>query len=459
MKLYNIGLNLLFLTIASLWSIMMYYTVIPWVFNFPLPMDSDLDLSAVMWVFVSISIIGSGFWFFIQLTYLVVGKKIVKNQKTLIKNYDYSSNSPMVSILIPARNEEKVIKRTIEGCLSQTYRNIEILVICHNCTDGTFDVAQSKDKRVRPLEYRTSEAGKGIALNFGVKKAEGTYVLVLDADGILSPDFINNAIPYFKKGFAGIQGKIVSANRDYNRLTKMLSLEGYMFSTPFMAVRHFLDKRTPLAGTGFMLSKKILEKIGGFSNALIEDFELSFRIFKNNNRIAYSPLSVVHDEKPADLPSMYRQRARWVKGHIDMLTQMKPESKDIMGIIYWLSPVFLMSGLISILITSFSLITFILLGFFPYEFSFVPIILWFFLLIGSYTLQFLIAIKDIGIHSIKYALNLAIVLPFSQYWYICLIKSFFVKSWANNKTVHGFIRAQDIEKIRNEQMIGLLKFN
>jgi cellulose synthase/poly-beta-1,6-N-acetylglucosamine synthase-like glycosyltransferase len=173
--------------------------------------------------------------------------------------------------------------------------------------------------------------------------------------------------------------------------------------------------------------------------------------------VGYSPLSVVYDEKPADLPLMYRQRARWVKGHVDMLTQMRPQLTDVIGIIYWLSPVFLMSGLISILVTSFSLITYVLLGFFPYEFSFIPIILWFFLLIGSYTLQFLIAVRDIGIHSIKYALNLAIILPFSQYWYICLIKSFFVKSWANNKTVHGFIREQDIEQIRNEQMITVMK--
>lgn len=459
MKLFNIGLNSLFLIIASLWSIMMYYTIVPWALSTPLQMESDLDFSSVMWFFVSISIIGNGLWFFIQLTYLIVGKKLVKNQKTLIKNYDFISNSPLVSILIPARNEESVIKRTIEGCLSQTYKNIEVLIICHNCTDKTFDVAKSKDDRVRPLDYKTTEAGKGIALNFGVKESKGEYILVLDADGILSPDFIYNAVPYFKKGFAGIQGKIVSANRNYNRLTKMLSLEGYMFSTPFMAVRHFLDKRTPLCGTGFILSKTILEKIGGFSNALIEDFELSFRLYKKNYQVGYSPLSVVYDEKPAALPLMFKQRARWVKGHIDMLTQMRPEAKDIIGIIYWLTPIFLLSGLISISITSFSLITFILLGFFPYEFSFIPIILWFFLLIGSYTLQFLIALRDIGFHNIRYALNLVMVLPFAQYWYICLIKSFFVKSWADNKTVHGFIRNHDIEQIREEQMTRMKEVN
>jgi len=435
----------------------MAYTIIPWLLGQSLPMDSELDLSLFMWFFVSVSFIGSGLWFFIQLTYLVVGTRLVNQQKDLIKKYDYVSNPPLISILIPAKNEESVIKRTINACLSQTYKNIEIVVLCHNCTDGTYNAAKSEDKRVRPLDYKTNESGKGIALNFGLEKSKGEYILVLDADGILSPDFINNAVPFFKKGFAGVQGKIVSANRDYNKLTKMLSLEGYMFSTPFMAVRHFLDKRTPLCGTGFILSKQILEKIGGFSNALIEDFELSFRLFKNKNRIAYSPLSVVYDEKPGDMQLMYRQRARWVKGHIDMLKQARPESKDIMGIIYWLSPIFLLSGLISITVTSFSLITYILLGFFPYEFSFVPIILWFFLMVGSYTLQFFIAVKDIGIRNLKYVANLALVLPFSNYWYICLVRSFFVRSWASTKTVHGFIREQDIEQIQNEQLVRLEK--
>src|SRR3990172_9439621 len=111
----------IFFTISALWFIMMYYTVVPWVLGIPLHMNSDLDLSAMTWFSVSLSLVSTLLWFVFQSTYLVVGKKIEKQQALLIRNKRYS-NPPLVSILIPAKNEEAVIKRTINSCLAQKYK-------------------------------------------------------------------------------------------------------------------------------------------------------------------------------------------------------------------------------------------------------------------------------------------------------------------------------------------------
>src|SRR6185312_17024477 len=96
----------------------------------------------------------------------------------------------LCSIIIASRNEDTVIRKTIKECLKQTYNDFEIIVVCHNCTDRTFDEANINDPRVKVFDYKTKEAGKGIALNFGVSKSQGEYILILDADGILSNDFI-----------------------------------------------------------------------------------------------------------------------------------------------------------------------------------------------------------------------------------------------------------------------------
>lgn len=441
----------IFFTISALWFIMIYYTIMPWILGIPLQMNSDIDLSFLTWFSVSLSLVSTLLWFIIQSAYLVVGKKIEREQAQIIRNKKYHS-FPLVSILIPAKNEESVIKRTIEGCLDQTYRNIEVIVLCHNCNDKTYLEAQSDDKRVRPIELKTDESGKGIALNHGVKLSSGPYLLILDSDGILSPNFIENAMPLFSKGIAAVQGKISSSNREYNMQTRMLSLEGDMFSTPFMAIRHLFDKRTPLGGTGLILQKDALERVGGFANALIEDFELSFRLYRHKYRIAFAALSVVYDEKPGELALMFRQRARWVRGHFDLVKQKIPERTDLMGIIYWLSPVFLLSGFFSIIVTSFAILHYVLFETFPFKFTFVPIQLWFGVTTASYSLQFIIILKEFGLKKIKYASHIFLLSAFSHYWYVCLLKSFFVKSWSATKTTHGFMREKDVQLlVQNNQ--------
>ena len=70
-----------------------------------------------------------------------------------------------------------------------------------------------EDNRVRAFDLRTNEAGKGIALNEGVKRANGKYILILDSDGMLSRDFIEKALPLFDGNNAAIQGRYVPSNQ------------------------------------------------------------------------------------------------------------------------------------------------------------------------------------------------------------------------------------------------------
>ena len=117
--------------------------------------------------------------------------------------------SEVCSIIIPSRNEEQVIRRTVTECLKQTHSHIEVIVVCHNCTDRTFEEANIGDKRVRAFDLQTKEVGKGIALNYGVRMAKGKYLLILDGDGLLSPEFIEKALPMFKDNYERYRGNIL----------------------------------------------------------------------------------------------------------------------------------------------------------------------------------------------------------------------------------------------------------
>ena len=441
----------IFITLVILWGLMIYYAVVPWLLGAKLELNPAINLTSVTWLLVAFSMTSSILWLGLQLTYLFTRNKLIQQSTELIRDKRYTTHEPLISIIIPARNEQSVIKRTIVSCLAQTYKNIELLVICHNCSDDTYAAADSPDTRVKRFDYRTNEAGKGIALNFGLSKAEGEYVLIVDSDGILANDFIANALPLFGDNYIAVQGKIVGSNFEYNKISKLLSLEGYLFSTPFMTVRSLLDQRVPLGGTGCMIRKDRLAKLGGFKNALIDDFELSFRMFRNNERIVFAPLSIVYDEKPPDFELMVRQRSRWIKGHLDLLREKVPEWSDPLGMIYWLSPIFMLSGLAAICISSFAVISYILFGTMPYSFSAAPIWLWIFMSVTSFAAQLAVLVKDFGIKGLKYAGYVGMLSAFSQYWYVALMKSVFVKSWGNTKTTHGFISQNDIEQIVKEQ--------
>jgi cellulose synthase/poly-beta-1,6-N-acetylglucosamine synthase-like glycosyltransferase len=348
----------------------------------------------------------------------------------------------LCSIVIPSRNEETVIRKTIQNCLLQTYENMEIIVICHNCTDRTFqEAALVQDSRVRVFELTTKESGKGIALNYGVEKAIGNYILILDGDGRLSSEFIEKAMPLFytDKEVAGVQGRYVPSNRNYNFITKLLSIEGDLWSTPYMTTRSILSKKVYLGGTGFIIRKDVLNAVGKFTNHLVDDYELSCRLFKKNYKVVFAPLSIDYDEKPPSFSIMLRQRARWARGFLSLLKTREVKASDILGSIYWLSPLASIAGILVLAVFGYATIHNVLYDYYPYKYTYIPLNLWFALIGTVLALQFGVLVKEYGRKGLKYAPYLAFFNPFSLYICVTYVKAIFVKSWGDTKTAHGFI--------------------
>jgi cellulose synthase/poly-beta-1,6-N-acetylglucosamine synthase-like glycosyltransferase len=348
----------------------------------------------------------------------------------------------LCSIIIPSRNEETVVRKTIQNCLLQTYKNIEVIVICHNCSDRTFQEAkQVQDARVRPFELTTKEAGKGIALNYGVEKSAGKYILILDGDGRLSSDFVEKAMPIFftDEEIAGVQGRYVPSNRNYNFVTRLLSIEGDLWSTPYMTVRSILNKQVYLGGTGFIIRKDILTAVGTFRNHLVDDYELSCRLFKKKYKIVFAPLSVDYDEKPPSISIMLRQRARWARGFLNLLRSREVRASDVLGSLYWLSPIASIAGILVLAIFGFATLHNALFDYYPYKYTYIPLNLWFSLIGTVSALQFGVMVKEYGRQGLKYAPFLVLFNPFSLYTFVTYVKALFVKSWGDTKTAHGFV--------------------
>lgn len=92
-----------------------------------------------------------------------------------------------ISIIVPAYNAEKYIKKCIESLINQTKKEIEIIIVNDGSTDNTEKIVKSfKDQRIK--YYKNSNHGIGYTRNFGIDKAVSDYIMFVDSDDYLRED-------------------------------------------------------------------------------------------------------------------------------------------------------------------------------------------------------------------------------------------------------------------------------
>lgn len=104
----------------------------------------------------------------------------------------------MISVIIPAHNEEGYLRRTLDALRRQNYGWFEVIVVANGCTDRTRDEARGRCHRLIVL----SQKSLGVARNLGARMARGELLLFLDADTILEPTALKVIAQTFKPQYA-----------------------------------------------------------------------------------------------------------------------------------------------------------------------------------------------------------------------------------------------------------------
>lgn len=106
----------------------------------------------------------------------------------------------MFSIIIPLYNKVNFVEKTIKSVLNQTYSDFEIIVVNDGSTDGSLQVIESlRQNDDRVILYSKQNEGVSIARNYGIKKAKFNYIVLLDADDIWEPDFLETILFLIQK--------------------------------------------------------------------------------------------------------------------------------------------------------------------------------------------------------------------------------------------------------------------
>lgn len=224
--------------------------------------------------------------------------------------------SPLVTVLVPAFNEGKVIANTLHSLLASEYGNLEILVVDDGSTDDTSAVVTAlaaENPKIRLITQ--ANGGKSAAANHGLETARGEIVIAVDADTLVTPD----AIPKMVAHFASPDVTAVCGNVEVGNVNGVI--------TAFQAIEYVtsqnFDRRafsalnciSVVPGALGAWRRDAVIAAGGYSHeTLTEDADLTLTILRRGGRVVYEPEAYGKTEAPETLGALLKQRFRWTYG-------------------------------------------------------------------------------------------------------------------------------------------------
>ena len=232
-----------------------------------------------------------------------------------------SDDPPLISIMIPAFNEARVIAASINRLLTSDYPHLEIIVIDDGSTDGTAAVVTENfatEPRVTVLSI--PNGGKANAINTGLQHARGPIVVALDADTQFEHDTVSKLVRWFADPEIGaVAGNAKVGNR-INILTRWQALEYVTAQNLERRALAALGCITVVPGAVGAWRRDALAKLGDFPvDTLAEDQDLTIAIQKAGYKVLFDAEAIAWTEAPDTFRSLAKQRFRWAFGTLQCL--------------------------------------------------------------------------------------------------------------------------------------------
>mgnify|MGYP001248616243 FL=1 len=242
-------------------------------------------------------------------------------------------NSKQFLILIPAHNEEKVIRETLKSIknLDFPHNNFDVIVIEDNCTDNTYEIVKKAgffcfvkdDGEPKSKTY----ALKWFLENFN-ELNRYKRIIILDADTIIEKNFLKIVSNYEDK----VLQSFVNPLFDKNSITSSLSAYSEIISQKFKDnIKSKFNWPCILRGTGMVINSEIFNNYISLLKTQIEDTELSILLVRDGIKINYVPNAIINDPKPLSIQKASSQRARWLFGQYQII---KYYWKDLLKIAF-----------------------------------------------------------------------------------------------------------------------------
>ncbi|MDZ4787860.1 MAG: glycosyltransferase family 2 protein [Blastochloris sp.] len=241
---------------------------------------------------------------------------------------------PTVTVQLPIFNELYVVERLIRSVVELDYpKHLLEIQVLDDSTDETKELAQRVIKEYQALGFQVEhlhrvdrQGFKAGALQAGMKKAKGEFILIFDADFLPPPSIIEQTLHYFTDPNVGmIQTRWGHINRSSNFLTKVqaLLLDGHLMIE--QTARNRSGRFFNFNGTAGIWRKTCIEDAGGWQHdTLTEDLDLSYRAQIKGWRFIFVPDVITPAELPMEMNAFKAQQHRWAKGAIQTCKKILP---------------------------------------------------------------------------------------------------------------------------------------
>ena len=238
---------------------------------------------------------------------------------------------PLVSVIVPGKNEGKHIPRLADSLAFQTYKNVELIIVDDGSDDDTATICRELEKEGKVDCFIRNEVrgGKASAANTALNFSNGKYVVHIDADSHLAYDAIETILLpfYIDPNIGAVGGDVRVANAEKTFATRLQAIEYFKSISTGRTVSSELNILRIIAGAHGAFRRDVLDRLKGWDVGPGLDGDITIKIRKLGFRVIHEPMAICYTNVPITFRRLAKQRFRWdrsmvrfrVRKHRDVL--------------------------------------------------------------------------------------------------------------------------------------------
>ena len=260
--------------------------------------------------------------------------------------------SDLVTVVVPARNEEANLGPCLESILNQDWPELQVLIVDGASTDGTGGIIRSfacRDRRVEPLFNLKGTIPR--SLNLALRAARGGWFVRVDAHAMVPPDYVRRLVHHLEPGdWGGVGGR-----KDGQGVTPAGRAIAAAMASPFgvgnSTYHHGRSLRTVDHIPFGAYPTALVRELGGWDERLLanEDFEFDYRIRRHGRKLLFDPELKIGWQCRQSVPALFAQYRRYGRGKANV-ARLHPASLQPR---HFMAPALLASWLSALLLLPF----------------------------------------------------------------------------------------------------------
>jgi cellulose synthase/poly-beta-1,6-N-acetylglucosamine synthase-like glycosyltransferase len=295
----------------------------------------NIPLNDLMKVYFAFFIITSMFPISFFVTWKLLSEWNIKNYKKELQTKVLSKYPELVSVIVPAYNEEKSIARCIEALLDQDYEGaMEVIVVNDGSRDRTAEIVSQYPVKLIDLK---KNGGKANALNQAIEDAKGDIIIFSDGDSFMAKDAVRSLICSFDANPTAdmVTGNVLINDSEKSKILTYCQMIEYHLEQEIPRFLQGLNGGVLVCpGPITAVRRSVCNLIKYSDETIVEDADFTVHALRKRMKVFRNPYAKVYTNAPQTLKSWYKQRKRWWYGNLQVWSMHKPWSEKNLWMLY-----------------------------------------------------------------------------------------------------------------------------